>query len=217
MLEQKTATTEIELLGGCSLKVCRTMARDRKEQLDVPKYYCGVSLMAVPDALDEWREEHRTARKRSDRCERLGYRFAEIDRAEFADDILEINLSLPVRQGRPMSEGYHDPSVSSLPEYECAMHNIRSYGVMLGRLKPKLVAYLTLYRVRELALVSMILGHGDFLADEIMYLLFAGVVHDQAGLGGWFYYNRHDSGTDGLRFYKERVGFAEADVEWTIT
>ncbi len=212
MLEIATEVT-IDLLGGCTASGCMQMAEERNMQLNVPKYSYGVSLLAVPASLEEWRSEHRTARKRSDRCERLGYRFAEIDRSQYADDILRINLSLDRRQGRPMSAGYHDPSVSRLPDYPCANHNIRSYGVLeAGALR----AYLTLYRVGQLALVSMILGHGSHLACDIMYRLFAGVVEDQAGLGGWFYYNRHDSGTQGLTFTKERYGFQAADVEWQL-
>ena len=31
---------------------------------------------------------------------------------------------------------------------------------------------------------------------------------------GVIVYNRHDSGSDGLRFYKERVGLSEQHVEW---
>ncbi len=189
------------------------MALERMQQLAVPKYSEGVSLMQVPGSLEDWRREHRTARKRSDRCERLGYGFAEIDRSQYAADILDINVSLPVRQGRPMSAGYHDPSVSALPDYECVRHNIRSYGLLY---RERLVAYLTLYRVDQLALVSMILGHGEHLKNEIMYLLFAGVVAAQAGLGGHFYYNRHDSGTEGLVFFKERLGFQEGDVAWSM-
>ena len=81
----------------------------------------------------------------------------------------------------------------------------------------KLVAYLTLYRVRDLAMISMILGHGDHLKNDVMYLLVSGVIADQAGLGGFFYYNRHDSGTPGLVYFKDRLGFAEADVEWSLT
>ena len=129
MLATDTAV-QIDLLRGCTPGECQKMAQDRKTQLDVPKYSRGVSLLAVPESLEEWREGHRTARKRSDRCERLGYRFAEIDRSQYADDILDINLSLPKRQGRPMSQGYHDPSVSRLPEYQCGWHNIRAYGVL---------------------------------------------------------------------------------------
>ena len=47
-----------------------------------------------------------------------------------------------------------------------------------------------------------------------MYLLFQAAVADQCLLGGWFVYNRHDSGTDGLRYFKEKLGFREMEVEW---
>jgi hypothetical protein len=33
---------------------------------------------------------------------------------------------------------------------------------------------------------------------------------------GVFFYNRHDSGTDGLVFYKERIGLRKGVVEWTL-
>jgi hypothetical protein len=66
-------------------------------------------------------------------------------------------------------------------------------------------------------MVSMILGHGDHLRNDIMYLLAAGMVEEQAGSGGWFYYNRHDSGTAGLVYYKERIGFHAADIAWSLT
>lgn len=210
-----TSTIPIDLIGDCAEAGCLKMAAEMRMKLDVPNYTVGVSLMSVPDSLEEWRAEHRTARKRADRSRRLGYRFAEIDRTEYADDILAINLSLPERQGRPMSDGYANPSIGKLPDYPCERHNIRTYGVTYEfGLGAPLVAYLTLYREHELALISMILGHGDHLRNDIMYLLFSGVVEDQAGLGGWFYYNRHDSGMDGLRYYKERQGFREATVEW---
>jgi hypothetical protein len=61
----------------------------------------------------------------------------------------------------------------------------------------------------------MILGHGSHLRCDVMYLLFAGVVEDQSGNPGILYYNRHDSGGEGLRFFKERLGFREGDVAWS--
>lgn len=211
-----SSVVAIDLIGDCTEAGCLKMAGEMRMKLDVPNYTIGVSLMTVPDSLEEWRAEHRTARKRADRSRRLGYEFAEIDRSQYADDIYEINTSLSHRQGRPMGDGYRTRNVPGrLPDYPCARHNIRTYGVTYEfGLDSPLVAYLTLYREHELALVSMILGHGDHLRNDIMYLLFAGVVEDQAGLGGWFYYNRHDSGTEGLRYYKERQGFREATVEW---
>jgi hypothetical protein len=189
------------------------MAHDMRAKLDTPNYREGTALMRVPETVEGWRSEHRTARKRVDRSARLGYTFAEIDRSLHAADILEINLSLSHRQGRPMTEGYRKPSTEPLPDYQCSRHNIRTYGVLQGE---RLRAYLTLYRLGELRLISMILGHGEHLKNDVMYALFQGVVEDQAGDDGWFYYNRWDSGTDGLRYFKSKLGFAEGDVEWGI-
>lgn len=204
--------TTIDLIGTCRSAGCLELAWQMQKKLDVGKYRDGVSLMAVPESLEQWRAEHRTARKRADCSARLGYVFAEIDRSRFNDDIHEINTSLETRQGRPMAAGYRERHEhGQLPVYPCARHAIRTYGVLQN---DRLLAYLTLYRVNALALVSMILGHGDHLRADIMYLLFAGLVADQAGQGGWFYYNTWNSGTDGLRYYKERVGFAAADVAW---
>jgi hypothetical protein len=187
-----------------------------RNQLDTPNYSRGVALLPVPDTLGEWRDQHRTARKRTDRAQRLGYRFDTIDRSQHNDAIHEINLSLPERQGRPMSAGYlKRHNHGKLPHYHCDRHRVETYGVLdyVGTLR----AYLSMYRVGDLVLVSMILGHGQFLNDGIMYLLFQGTVAAQAGQGGSFYYNRYDSGREnGLVFYKERLGFSPGDVEWVL-
>lgn len=208
----ETEAVMVGLVGGCTDRTCLQLADGLLDKLDTDQYRNGVSLMAVPESLEAWLSEHRTARKRATRSGRLGYRFDEIDRSLFTDDIFEINTSLEMRQGQPMRAGYLTRTVhGKLPVYPCPLHNIRTYGVLQGDV---LRAYLSLYRVGELALISMILGHGDHLRNDIMYLLFAGVVDSQAGLGGFFYYNRHDSGTDGLRYYKERVGFRPQRVTW---
>lgn len=206
--------TTISLGAVCLYQGCAGLAFRMRNQLDTPKYTHGVSLMAVPETRGAWEDDHRTARKRAWRAERLGYRFDVIDRSRFNDDIYRINTSVGHRQGRPMSDGYTTRhNHGRLPEYPCERHCIHTFGVLRG---DRLYAYLTLYRVGELALVSMILGHWNHLRDDIMYLLAAGTIEAQAGQGGWFYYNRHDSGTDGLRYYKERVGFAPADIAWAL-
>lgn len=204
----------VELVGDCTSTGCLEFAANLRSKIADRRYQIGVSVMDCPGSLLDWRAEHRTARKRADRSHRLGYRFEHVDFAQFDDDIFEINQSLEQRQGRPMSDGYtHWIRHSSLPDYPCAAHRTITYGILDGR---KLRAYLTLHRSGELGLVSMILGHGDHLRSDIMYLLFHGLVHDQAGSGGIFFYNRHDSGQDGLRFFKERLGFREGSVEWIL-
>jgi hypothetical protein len=205
----------VDLDGGCVEQSCVAHAQRLFETLSPIRYQRGVSIMACPGSLEEWRAQHRTARKRSDRCERRGYVFNEVDYSQCPDDIYAINTSLEQRQGRPMADGYrHRIERGRLPQFPCDLHNTRTYGVLSPRLN--LVAYMTLHRSNELGMVSMILGHGDYLADEIMYLLFAGMIEDQSGNDGILYYNRHDSGQEGLRFYKERVGFSEGDVAWSM-
>lgn len=200
----------VRLEHDCAGPRCSAFALDLYRLLKTPQYLRGASVLPLPPTWDDWKAGHRTARKRAARAGRLGYRFAEIDRSQYADDIYEINVSLPERQGRPMAAGYlQRHQYSPLPAYTCDLHRIREYGVLAG---DRLVAYLVLYRSGELALISQILGHGDTLADDVMYLLGAGAIRAQFAHGGVVYYNRHDSGTDGLRYYKERLGFRPADI-----
>jgi hypothetical protein len=174
--------------------------------------YGECSVLPIPQTLGEWRDEHRTARKRADRSHRLGYRFSHIDRERFSEDIYAVNTSLERRQGKPMSNGYRQRTTfGKTPDYGCDRHQVRTYGVLRDHC---LYAYLWLYQAGDLALVSSILGHGDHLKNDVMYLLAQGVIGELAGSDGFLIYNRHDSGTDGLRYFKERLGFRAENVEW---
>ena len=204
----------INLEGDHQADGCAAIASNLYDVLGGGKYD-RCSVLTIPADVDVWLDDHRTARKRAARAARLGYRFSLVKRHEHADDIYAINTSASERQGRPMSLGYRQrPSETPLPAYACERHAIRTYGVLSGR---TLVAYMWLYRAGELALVSSILGHADHLDNGIMYLLFAGVVDEEIKFGhGSIVYNRHDSGTDGLRFYKTRCGLEERLVEWCL-
>lgn len=181
--------------------------------------YDRCSVMEIPESIGVWREEHRTARKRAARARRLGYYGGTWPRTGFEDDIYEINLSADTRQGRPMSAGYRVRPSFNDPDYPCARHGVHYYGVRAAKDgvegAGRLVAYMWVYRAGELALVSSILGHADHLASDIMYPLFEAALFAEIANGpGTMVYNRHDSGTDGLRYFKERLGFTEASVEW---
>lgn len=191
---------------------CEKLARPVFEQLSSGRYdECAV--LPIPGSLDEWRAEHRTARKRIDRCRRLGYSFRPLARERHNAEIHAINVSKPRRQGRPMSEGYQvEPNHGPLPRYECDRHAIRTWGVWSPTGVP--VAYVTIYRCGDLVLVSQILGHGDYEDDGIMHLLFAGALEQEIGNPGAVVYNRWDSGTDGLRQFKGWLGFEPVEVAW---
>lgn len=197
--------------GGSEL--CGRLASPLLEQLSTGDYD-RCSVLEIPPTLEVWLEQHRTARRRATRSGRRGYIAHYLKREEHVDEIHAINRSARMRQGRPMSPGYRSrQTYAPLPAYPCARHAIRTTGVSV--LEGPLVAYLVMYRCGGLALVSQILGHAEHLEAEIMYQLFAAALARELGHGpGLVVYNRHDSGTPGLRFYKERLGFEEAVVEW---
>ena len=120
-----------------------------------------------------------------------------------------------------MDNSYHHPTTDALPDYPCDLHAIRGYGVwQLERWSEdhaieRLVAYMFVYRAGDLALVSQVLGHADHEPNGIMYLLFRHALEAEGTIApGVMVYNRWDSGTDGLRFLKARIGFEETPVEW---
>ena len=201
---------------GISLDVacCRDFADPLYKQLSSGKYN-ECSVLPIPLIFAEWAAEHRTARKRAARAQKRGYWFDTVDRHAFEDDIWEINTSMEHRQGRQMTDSYRQRPQFGPDDWGCQKHGVHPYGVFHGT--GQLVAYLWMYRAGDLALVSSILGHGQHLENEVMYLLFAGALEREIAVGpGVCVYNRHDSGTDGLRFFKERLGFEEQEVAWLL-
>lgn len=191
---------------------CHDFAEPLYGQMSSGKYdVCAV--LKIPDAIEDWRLEHRTARKRVWRAERHGYTADVLHREFHADDIHAINTSKPHRQGRPMSPGYMErQEFSPLPMYHCGRHAVRISGVFQG---PTCVAYLVMLRAGDLALVSQILGHDKHEDAGIMFQLFAYALEREIDNGaGVVVYNRWDSGGNGLRDFKAWLGFEESSVEW---
>ena len=215
---ERTHTT-INLHADCLDDDCAAFASKLHTQLSSGRYTWPCSVLLLPESVEAWRDEHRTARKRAARARRLGYHGGTWERAGFESDIYDINTSSAERQGRPMSDSYRvRPSFHDSP-YPCPLHGVHYYGVRMSKGgvhgAGRLVAYLWVYRAGELALVSSILGHADHLANDVMYPLFEAALSGEIAQGGTMVYNRHDSGTDGLRFFKERLGFRPAHVEWS--
>lgn len=203
----------ITIDADCPHQMCRQFARPLYEQM-AGGQFGRCAAMPLPD-MDEWEVEHRTARKRAHRAERRGYTFHVVRREEHSDELFEINTSAERRQGRPMSESYRKRyEYSPLPKYPCERHQVRTYGVKSP--EGRLVAYLWLYVAGQLRLCSSIIGHAAHLENEVMYLLFRGMLEAETERDpdGVVVYHRWDNGTDGLRFYKERVGLRDTEIEW---
>lgn len=210
--EARTVTINTE--AACLNSDCFAMAKKLHDQLS-NGYSRAASILPMPGSIEEWDAEHRTARKRAAACVRDGYRFAEVERHFYADDVHEINNSAERRQGRPMTAGYHArPNYSQLPDYPCQRHAVHTYGVLDS--SDRLRAYTWTYRCGDLFMFSMILGHHAHLERHVMYLLVRSAIEAQADGGGFGFYNLDASGTDGLRFFKHRCGFLPADIDWQL-
>ena len=180
-------------------------------------YQDGCSILVLPESFDDYwmGPAGYYTRRRVRKAQKLGYTFESIDRDRWLDDIFAINTSMAERQGREMTEGYRQRPgpYGPLPDYTCPRHQIRTYGVLKDG---HLVAYTWVHQVGQMCLFSTILGHGDHLNDGVMFLLIADALRDLIAVSGTRYamYNMHISGTEGLRFFKEQMGFRPFWVDW---
>lgn len=186
----------------------------------ISAYQDGCSILVLPHTYAEYWDSVAGygTRRKVRKAHKLGYRFRTIDRDDYLDDIHAINTSLDQRQGKPMSEAYltRPKPYGALPTFGCPRHALRTYGVLQG---DHLVAYTWVYQIGEMCLFSTILGHGAHMADGTMYMLVAGVLEDLISSAGTRYamYNMHLSGTEGLRFFKEQMGFRAYWVTWQLS
>jgi hypothetical protein len=176
----------------------------------------GVALLPLPEVFDAYLNgKHKELlRRKRRRASSLGFKFASIDPQERLNEILAINTSMPVRQGAAMSAGH-----LSLESIKAAFKKgATMYGVIdaHGVLK----AYAHTPMCGEAFIFSTLLGHGDDLDKGIMYLLISEVIREmierkrKSGLPLWAVYDTFFGAQDGLRYFKERLGFKPYKVNW---
>jgi hypothetical protein len=197
--------------GAIEEEVLRSLRRPHRRYKIVGRKAVGAALLR----LDEFRDVEgylanlRSARKRARRAERLGYSVALFDPNERRPDLLAIHTSMPERQGRPMDPGYLDPHETFRTGRE-----FDYVGVVRDE---TVVAYCRVLYAGDIASMDRVIGHGDHLANGIMFLLTAGVVeHVKTARSeiGYVYYDTFFGASDGLREFKMRTGFRPHYVHW---
>lgn len=129
-----------------------------------------------------------------------GYTVREIDRNQYIDAIHAINISAPVRQGRPMDSGYRSKKLL----YEQPGYAV-TYGVFDAR--GTLCAYCVLGLYDNFAATDQLLGYKT--SHGIMYLLLAEIICRLIARRQFefFMYDTFLGARPGLRDFKRRTGF----------
>jgi len=148
---------------------------------------------------------------------KLGYTSSAMsmaDRNERLNDLYEINTSSMERQGKPMTEFYKTyPGPQTDSKNVCPWH----YDQLFGVFSPfgQWVGYINLHLNGDVASISMLLGHKQFLsATGIMLNLMAPVItFCKERSIRYITYHLYDSGTPGLIYWKKSIGMQPMNVK----
>jgi hypothetical protein len=143
------------------------------------------------------------------RARARGYRFAEIERNTYIDDIYAINTSLEQRQGRPMDAQY----LVKVTHFERERH-YRYYGI----LNPdgKLMAYANVGLFGNFAAFSQLIGLRN--NDGIMHLLIVEVVNEMIAQPRIRYlmYDTMFGAPPGMQLFKNILGFRPFRAKYSL-
>ncbi|MGB9790947.1 MAG: hypothetical protein ACPLTR_00025 [Thermacetogeniaceae bacterium] len=177
----------------------------------------GVALIPLPDTFEEYLrgKDKQALRTNRRRAFAEGYYFDEFSPLEHLQEMLDINRSKPIRQGKPMAKTYIEEQ-----ELIACLEKIPSmFGVFNAKGLLRAYAYVPVYG--EVAVVSRLLGHGDDLEKGIMYLLLSEIIRylielkNKQGVPKWIMYDTFFGALPGLRYFKERMGFKPYRVRWS--
>jgi hypothetical protein len=187
-----------------------------------PRYFIvqnkswGAALLKLPDRFPTYLQgsSRKLLRQKRRAALSAGYYFDEICPLDHVEEILAINLSCPLRQGRLISPFLLDKT--ELQKYFAVASPV--FAVRDGTGVVKAYAHTPIYG--ELGVFNRLLGHYDHLEIGIMYLLVSEVIRTmcerRVGQGSpqWVMYDMMFGGGDGLRYFKERLGFQPHRVSW---
>jgi len=217
--------------GDTDHEACHVLPMAQYEEMTAPigpypgfaQFEPDIALLVVPDDPEtQWwgAQSSRWMRSKVNRARRLGYEFAPFEHDDYIDDIYAINTSLRERQGRPMTANFFERPEPRGPlpaEQPCPRHREGWYGVFRDG---HLYAYIHAYQIGEVTFTPNLLAHGDHLAAGIMSMLLyeTTLLHHRISKTSYVYYYYYEGGgTEGLRFFKEKMGYRPYRVRWRLS
>jgi hypothetical protein len=162
-----------------------------------------------------------------DRARRRGFWCEPFDRKDFGDDRYRIDRSKLFRSGGPVLQAAlpfrprHRPPTAA---YVCPLHWYADWGVFRRADDgggAQLVGYTFLKRVGAVVRVTQFMGHGAYLSDGVMKLLFFDALRwlferDDPRLAGirYVHYGAIEHGGAGLALWKRRFQFQPFVFAW---
>lgn len=151
------------------------------------------------------------------RCLNRGYTFNVLDRNKYSEEIFSINTSADTRQGKKMKKQY----LTAVKDYE--QEELTEYYGVFNK-EGKLVSYIHLLFTNEAVFIFKLLGHDDYLKDNIMYLMIFKAIEqifkrrEEENYQNLKYivYDSFFTNSEGLTFFKKRFGFSPNAVKWSI-
>ncbi|WP_426114743.1 hypothetical protein [Massilia sp. PWRC2] len=170
--------------------------------VDLTRFPVGDQYLASIKGRNSADQKVRRARAR-------GYRVVEIDRNDYVDDIHSINNSVPVRQGKSMSDSYLQKQHHYLAE-----RNYKYYGTLNGA--GKLVAYGEVGMWGNFAAFNRIIGVRN--NDGIMYLMVSEIICRLIDSGEMDYlmYDTYFGASAGLKSFKTALGFSPYRARYSL-
>ena len=170
--------------------------------IDLRTFAAGDDFIELLGRTGRGANERKKARNR-------GLQVRQIDRNALAEEIHQINVSSPERQGRPMPAAY----IEKQDRYEDLVH-FRYYGVFDR--EDVLVGYCNLGLFGNFASTDRILGVRN--NDGAMYLLVTEIalILIEERKVDYLMYDTVFGATPGLRDFKHRLGFRPHRVRYSL-
>jgi hypothetical protein len=183
----------------------------------IPRKSLGAAMINLQGSCADYRRSklRDLAKRKLKSATQRKYSYAKIDAVSAIDQIMEINVSRPERQGRPMPSLYFSRS-----KFEMILGEIGGNAHVVKCPAGKIVAYALVPNLGDLWLVDYVLGHGDHLNAGAMYLLMTHVIEEKfelaktAGNPRWIMYDTWLGANAGLRQFKAVLGFSPYWVRW---
>jgi hypothetical protein len=179
----------------------------------------GIALLPLGNTYGDYIDgrARKAMRQNCRRATQAGYRYEQVSPTTYFADILEINRSAPVRQGKPMRDNYLDS--------EQVREGFERYRTMHGIVDSQghLRAYATMIEIGDTYMLTTLIGHAEALEHGVMYLLVSEIVRgciaerDADGRPHWLMADTFWGAKRGLAYFKERCGFQPYTVSWGWT